>query len=102
MTNTSDKFKPLTSQEKSSTGKQNKKKSKDEGIAIIPVPDQVPLIIPSHQLGQPSIKWVYRDAQGRIIFYVFRFILPDGDKEDRPLTYRQFKDGSRRWYWKGV
>jgi|ERR1035437_167841 hypothetical protein len=94
-------FSPLTAQEKSANVN-GKKPGNDEGIAIAPVPDDVALEIPQHNLGKPATIWDYRDAKRGLLQHVCRFILPDGEKEDRPLTYREYKDGSRRWAYKGL
>lgn len=95
-----DMFEPLSAQEKAKV--KNRKPSEDEGVAIVPVPDDVSLITPPHPLGSPATMWAYRDAKEGLLFYVCRFILADGGKEDRPLTYRQYQDGSRRWTFKGL
>lgn len=75
---------------------------KDEGTAVTPVPDNVKLVIPRHQLGNPKHVWEYRDGNNSLIFCVVRFITLEGNKENRPLTYRKFDDGSERWAWKSV
>lgn len=41
----------------------------------------------------PSFTWCYRDGQGDPLFYVYRYNLPDGSKEFRPLCY----DESGKW-----
>ena len=101
-----DEFKPLTSQEKAA-GAKVKKPSKDEGVAIVPVPDDAPLTIPHHWLGVPVFVWSYHDAAGKLLMKICRFNKPSDnpDKPDKdffPLTYRQYKDGSSRWEWKGL
>jgi putative DNA primase/helicase len=75
---------------------------KDYGVAIVPVPMDVEVKIPKHPLGKPQLGWEYKDPDGKILYINARFIDEHGNKEDRPLTYRQFKDGTRRWYWKGL
>lgn len=97
----SDMFEPLSAQEK--TQKKHGKPGKDEGIAIVPVPDSIVTEIPEHYtLGKHTNFWKYRDAHGRLLFLVCRFIDKDGKKEDRPLSYRKFKSGEIRWDWKGL
>lgn len=94
-------FTPLTEQEKVTQTKPEN--GKDKGIAIIPIPHDVELIIPSHPLGTPHIVWDYRDKNGNLLFRTCRFIIPQNDgtvkKEDRPLSYRQYKNGQKRWAW---
>lgn len=88
-------------QELDSVNTKNQKSENDEGIAIIPVPDDVKLDIPFHRLGKPTHVWHYKNANGKVIFYNCRF--KDGTgKTDRPLTYRQFEDGQERFFWKGL
>lgn len=35
----------------------------------------------------PSNKWVYRDTDGGALFYVYRYDLPDGKKEFKPMSF---------------
>lgn len=97
-------FTPLTEQEKATQTKPEN--GKDKGIAIIPIPHDVELIIPSHPLGKPHIVWDYRDKNGNLLFRTCRFIIPQNDgkekKEDRPLSYRQYANGQKRWAWAGL
>jgi putative DNA primase/helicase len=97
-------FEPLTAEEKATQAKLDN--SKDKGIAIIPIPHDVELIIPSHPLGTPHIVWDYRDKKGSLLFRTCRFIIPQNDgtikKEDRPLSFRQYKNGQKRWAWAGL
>lgn len=97
----SDMFEPLNAQEKAQ--RKHGKPSKDEGIAVVPVPDSVAIVIPEHYtLGTHTNFWNYRDTQGRLLFLVCRFIDKDGKKEDRPLSYRKYKSGKSCWAWKGL
>ncbi len=96
-----DMFEPLSAQEKAKA--KSHKPGKDEGAAIVPVPEDVTIEIPEHyELGCHHNFWDYRNAQGQLMFLVCRFIDKDGNKEDRPLTYRKFKTGKSRWVWKGL
>lgn len=95
-------FSPLTEEEKA-TNANKCVAGKDEGMAIVPVPDDLALDIPRHsKLGVHKNFWIYTNAQGQLMFLVCRFIDKDGNKEDRPLTYREYEDGSRRWAYKGL
>ncbi len=96
-----DSFEPLSDKEKAASGASGRAK-KDEGIAIVPVPGHVSIAIPKHPLGVPAKRWEYRDAQGCLLFIICRFIKANGEKEDRPLTYRKYKNGVLRWGWKSV
>jgi len=102
MTNTQENFEPLSQKEKSAAAAKNKESGKDEGVAITPVPDDIKLVTPKHPLGTPAYIWEYLNAQGQLLFCTYRFITKEGAKEDRPLTYRQFKNGTKCWYWKSV
>lgn len=94
-------FTPLTASEKAQQVRQGK--SRDEGTPVIPVPGTAHLDIPEHyELGNHSTFWDYRNAMGQLLFRVCRFIDKDGDKQDRPLSYRKYKNGTYRWVWKGL
>lgn len=92
-------FSPLSTQEKAVLTS-NKE---PESAAITPVPDDAANINPKHpQLGVPARIWDYKDAKGQLLFKVCRFQLEGGGKEDRPLSYRKFHDGAKRWAWKSL
>ncbi len=97
----SDMFEPLNAQEKAQ--RKHGKPVKDEGIAIVPVPDDVIRETQEHhQLGKPSCFWEYKDDKGKTLYFVCRFIDKDDNKEDRPLSYRKYKSGKLRWAWKAL
>lgn len=97
-------FTPLTPREK--LEKTQFANDQDKGIPITPVPSDVGLIFPPHALGNPNIVWDYRDQSGNLLYRNCRFILGKSDgaksKEDRPLSYRQFSNGDKRWAWAGL
>ena len=64
---------------------------------IVPVPDDVPCVIPWHRLGEPSATWIYCDAQGRMLQKVCRWELDDGDKTIMPLIYCRNTTGKHAW-----
>ena len=73
-----------------------------EGELVLPVPADAPPMPETHfELGQPSERWSYRDATGRLLFEVRRFDKSDGGKEFRPLTLWRDAQGLR-WRWKSV
>lgn len=94
-------FEPFTPEER---GEQtySRKFEKDRGEAIVPVPKDVSLDMPIHSLGAPIKVWDYRDSNGGLILRVCRFVDKNGDKQDRPLTYRRFKNGQKKWHWVSV
>lgn len=79
-----------------------KNQDKDSGVAILPVPPDAPSEPPYHyEMGKPKKVWEYKDEFGELLMKVCRFETDLG-KEDRPLTYRQYNDGKRRWAYKGL
>jgi putative DNA primase/helicase len=72
------------------------------GEAISPIPDDIELDIPKHRLGKPNHVWDYKNADSAILMRVCRFIDADGKKEDRPLTYRKYPDGTCKWAFKSL
>ena len=49
---------------------------------MLPIPDNAPSMPTTcGKLGKPSRTWSYRDAEGRLLFYVCRFEQPEGRKE---------------------
>ncbi|MBF0263072.1 MAG: DUF927 domain-containing protein [Magnetococcales bacterium] len=75
---------------------------KDPWVPIIPIPDDTPEPPHHYKMGAPSMRWTYRDTEGRALFHVCRFDRPKGGKEVLPLTFCQGQDGRRQWRWKGV
>ena len=57
--------------------------------------------MPRHPLGEPAMRWTYRDANGAALFYVLRFDPPDG-KEIRPLSLWRAPNGRVEWCWNGL
>lgn len=64
-----------------------------------PVPDDAPKPPAAHSRhGKPSARWGYRDAAGRVLFYVCRFDPKDGGRKVfAPLVY-----GAQGWRWQGL
>lgn len=75
--------------------------TQDEGVAI-PIPPHAGNA-PCHKpLGRPSTAWAYNTKDGKPLLIVCRFIDAEGNKQDRPLTYRQYADGKCKWAWKSI
>jgi putative DNA primase/helicase len=74
----------------------------DAWRVLAPVPDDAPPAPAKHyRHGKPARVETYRDGDGRLLGYVWRFELAAGGKEFAPLTYCEGKDGGRReWRWK--
>ena len=73
--------------------------------ALVPVPvdaPQPPKTHPKH--GKPSMRWEYRDGEGRLSCLVYRFEPKrEGDrKQFYPLTYCEDENGKRAWRWQGL
>ena len=70
---------------------------------VMPVPEDAPPPPAAHEFrGKPERSWCYRDREGRVLGYVFRFVSSDGGKEIIPLTFcRHEKSGKLGWRWLG-
>lgn len=75
---------------------------------VLPVPDSAPMTpdtIRRKIKGQwvavkASRRWDYRDANGDVLGYVFRFDMPGGGKEVLPLVWAVSSlTGERQWRW---
>lgn len=68
---------------------------------IRPVPADAPDPPRAHpNRGVPARVATYREADGRLIGHVCRFVTSDGGKDDIPLVYAQHaKSGSCEWRW---
>jgi len=69
---------------------------------ILPVPDSAGPYPKAHVVrGRPEASWEYRDAEGRLLGVVFRFIRSDGKgKEVLPCVYAKRADtGASEWRW---
>ena len=84
------------------TSKPIQREKVDAWQPINPVPDDAPEPPRHYKMGEPSRRWTYRDAEGRVLFNVCRFDKADGEKEVLPLTFCQNEDGKRQWRWKGL
>jgi hypothetical protein len=80
-----------------------RKSEPDNWVQIIPPPFGVGRpdfgkLWPSATFRQA---WDYRDAAGRLLFYVARYDLPDGRKVTPVVSYGHDDDGRRHWRAKG-
>lgn len=77
------------------------RKSADEWRIIMPVPRDAPVPPSSHpSLGEPSMRWAYRDGAGRLLFWRFRFDLQNAEKDYRPLSFAEHTRLGRQWRWR--
>lgn len=70
-------------------------------VPLTPVPSRAPPALSAHfKHGRPTMRWIYRDAHGDRLGYVFRFDLPGG-KQIVPLVFaRNSEDGTEGWKWR--
>lgn len=74
-----------------------------EWAAVLPVPDDAPKPPKKHpRFGSPSRQWLYRDADGNSLCWVYRFEVDGGKKQFFPLTYCSNSEGARAWRWQGL
>jgi putative DNA primase/helicase len=68
---------------------------------VIPAPLDAPEPHKAHEWrGVPERVWCYRDADGRVLGYVYRFIKSTGGKEICPLVWcKHEKNGREGWQW---
>jgi hypothetical protein len=78
-----------------------------EKTPILPVPDDAPPMRFRHPtFGEPVRAWPYRDAIGRLVFYVARFEYADDagnqTKDYLPISFCDTGNGRRGWRAKGI
>lgn len=68
-------------------------------MAVMPISASAPEPPREHpELGAPSMRWLYKDAEGRPLFFVCRFDKHEGGKEFRPQVW----EGTSWWRWYGL
>lgn len=81
----------------------------DEWEPMVPVPDNLK-IVPKDSINRKingewvrltaQNRWAYKDQEGQLIGYIYRFDLPNGGKEVIPQTYCVNKqNGECEWRW---
>lgn len=81
-----------------------------EWVPVLPIPDEVMRKCPPkhRQHGKPAKVWVYKDAEGRPLFVLYRFDLGQDEsgtarKVFAPLTWcKNSGDGGYQWRWQGL
>lgn len=69
---------------------------------VKPVPDDAPAMPRTFgPLGQPSMTFTYRNAEGLVLCHILRFDLANGRKDIRPLTLWAGPNGRLHWKLKG-
>lgn len=76
-------------------------KPRTDWTPVLPVPADAPAPPVAHiNRGRPEAVWAYKDLDGRLLGYVYRFRTSDGGKEVLPLTYtRHETTASQEWRW---
>lgn len=75
-------------------------KERTDWTPILPVPESAGEPPRAHVVrGAPERRWDYRDAAGRLLGCVYRFVTSDGGKEVLPCTYCEHPNGAREWRW---
>lgn len=97
----SDPFAPLPGRGRPSRSGAAGGKAADPWRVVYPVPDDAPPAPQQHyRHGKPVRVDTYRDFDGRLLGYVWRFDLAAGGKEFAPLTLCDNGAGRREWRWK--
>lgn len=70
-------------------------------LPILPAPDTAPALPAAHYArGRPVARWEYRDAEGRLLGCVYRFVKSDGGKEVLPVVWaRNSETNAEEWRW---
>lgn len=78
-----------------------KEKQRTPWTPIVPAPADAPAPPAAHYArGKPQKTWTYRDAEGRILGFVYRFVKSDGGKEILPVVWaRNDATGATEWHW---
>ncbi len=84
-----------------STVKPAKQKEETPWAPVTPVPHSAPDAPLAHpNRGLPAMKWAYKDANGQLLGYIYRFNTSDGGKETLPLTYCKNENTNKYdWRW---
>jgi len=78
-----------------------REKERAPWVPIVPAPADAGDLPAAHLVrGRPVARWEYRDADGRLIGAVYRFVRSDGGKEVLPVCYaRNENTGVTEWRW---
>ena len=68
---------------------------------VLPVPANAPLA-PFTKHNSPKNHWAYRDKNGNLLFWIYRYAQENGCKSILPYTLWQNFDGQREWRKKHV
>jgi putative DNA primase/helicase len=76
-------------------------RKKSDWVPVLPAPESAgPPPVAHVKRGRPERTWCYRDAAGRTLGWVYRFLTSDGGKEVLPVVWaRHAKSGAEEWHW---
>ena len=79
------------------------RKGEADSEPVMPIPDDAPAGPTNHsELGKPKARWGYRDANGELLFFIYRFDRLDQGKLFLCLSLWRDADGVLKWWWRGV
>ena len=78
-----------------------REKERSPWVPVVPAPADAPAPPKAHSVrGLPEKVWPYRDAEGRALGFVYRFIRSGGGKEVLPMVWARNEDtGAEEWHW---
>lgn len=78
-----------------------REKKESPWTSILPAPEDAPEPPKAHVVrGMPETVWPYRDTNGAVLGYVYRFRTSNGGKETLPLSWcRHGESGLAKWHW---
>ncbi|CAG0966593.1 hypothetical protein MTYP_01026 [Methylophilaceae bacterium] len=81
--------------------KEKKVRPESPWVPVLPVPDYAPPPHAAHKFrGKPERTWCYKDADRKVLGYIYRFATSDGGKETIPhILCRHKTDGTLDWQW---
>lgn len=70
-------------------------------VPVLPAPDHAGDPPAAHYArGKPAARWDYRDADGRLLGFVYRFVKSDGGKDVLPVVWAKHgESGAEEWHW---
>lgn len=77
------------------------KSKKQQWVQVVPAPANIPPPPLRHfHYGEPEGRWLYEDAEGRVIGWIARFLKSEGGKEVMPCVWaRKLETGDEAWKW---
>ena len=78
-----------------------REKERSPWVPVVPAPADAPAPPKAHSVrGLPEKVWPYRDAEGRTLGFVYRFMRSGGGKEVLPMVWARNSDtGVEEWHW---